>query len=112
MKFSSKKKWVSTDGWRGYERPIYAVFGANDTGTWEDSPCPTPVRKKELRRASSELTKAGFHSRSIVCRSSNVFCAHFYLIVPVDEYEEAKVVARKLYNEVLSKDTELLYCVV
>jgi hypothetical protein len=109
MKFSTKKHWVSTDGWRGYEKPIYAVFGANDTGTWEDSPCNSNTCKAELTLARKLMKKAGFPLKICVARSSNVFCAHVYLIASIEQFEEAKAYAQKLYDEQLRDETRLLY---
>jgi len=42
---STKSRWVSTDGWRGYSEPINGIGGCNHTGSWSDSPCPTHVVK-------------------------------------------------------------------
>ena len=61
MSYISKKtRWVSTDGWRGYYEPINAVAGANNTGSWDDSPCPSHVCESEIngfRKTSLEDIK-------------------------------------------------------
>lgn len=103
-KISLRKVWVSTDGWRGYEQPISAVCGANDTGGWSDSPCPTSRALAELAKAKSVLRKAGIPFRSTICRSSNVFCAHRYICVPEERIAEAKALIAPLVAE-----TRLLY---
>lgn len=103
-KISLKKVWVATDGWRGYEQPISAVCGANDTGGWSDSPCPTSRALAELAKAKSVLRKAGIPSKSTICRSSNVFCAHRYICVPEERIAEAKALIAPLVAE-----TRLLY---
>ena len=30
---TTKQEYVRIDGWRGYQRPVNAIAGANDTGT-------------------------------------------------------------------------------
>ncbi len=105
-KFSTKMIWVATDSWRGYEKPVQAVCGANDTGTWEDSPCPSPVRKREIDAVKQLFKKAGIKSRQMWARSSNVFCQHCYLIVLPSQQEDA----RKIVQDYLdNNETDLLY---
>jgi hypothetical protein len=101
---SLKKKYVRTDGWRGYEEPINSVCGANNTGNWSDSPCPDSLCRAELKRAKKALKKAKIPYRQTWCRSSNVFCIHGYLVVPENMKEEAKKQIEPLINE-----TSLLY---
>jgi len=52
MTFEIKRTKVTDkgDAWgRGrIVQPVYAVMGANDTGTWEDSPNPSYKVNKEL----------------------------------------------------------------
>lgn len=105
-KISLKKHWVSTDGWRGYEQPIYAVCGANDTGMWSDSPCKSDVAYKELELAKKALKQAGINHKKTTCRSSNVFCVHHYLVVPEEDVQKGKEIIRELLQTV---DTQLLY---
>jgi hypothetical protein len=97
--FCTRKKWVRTDAWRGYEIPIYAVAGANDTGMWSDSPCPSNVCSKELDDIQKQLRAAHILSRRTVCRSSNVFCIHRYLICSPDDVERGREVVQKFLNE-------------
>ena len=47
--FLEATHYIRTDGWRGYEEPVYAVAGANNTGDYSDSPCPTDICMTELR---------------------------------------------------------------
>jgi hypothetical protein len=103
-KISLKKAWHSTDGWRGYEEPVDAVCGANDTGTWYDSPCNSNTATAELNMARSVLRKAHIPFKSTVCRSSNVFCVHRYICVPSDRKDAAKSLLEPLRYE-----THLLY---
>jgi hypothetical protein len=105
-KFSLKKRYVRTDGWRGYEEPIYAVCGANDTGGWEDSPCPSHVGDKELKAARQVLK--GIPVKRVACNTSNVFCIHKYLVVPIDQVGEARARIKKYLSE---NETQLLYAV-
>jgi hypothetical protein len=103
---SLKKHYVRTDGWRGYEKPINAVCGANDTGTWSDSPCPSNVRYEELRKAKLILRRNKIPYKETACKSSNVFCMHVYVCVHPENLERAKELIQPLIAE-----TTLLYIV-
>ena len=103
-KISVKKQWISTSGWRGYLEPINAVCGANCTGDWDDSPCPTKVTKSELLMAKKVLRSAKIPYKQTVCQSSNVFCVHVYLCVPASKKEPARELIKPLIPE-----TRLLY---
>ncbi len=104
QKISLKTKWVKTDGWRGYSEPINAAAGANDTGTWSDSPCPSGIATKELGTVKKALRKEGIKFRETACRSSNVFCIHRYIVVPAENVERAKEITKELLP-----GTRLLY---
>ena len=107
MKTISKEtRWISTDGWRGYYQPIDAVAGANNTGMYSDSPCPTNVCRAELKAAANVLKKAGIPHRLQACESSNVFCEHVYLVVPAEDVARGKELIQPLL-----KETRLLYTV-
>jgi hypothetical protein len=100
------KQWKSTDGWRGYSEPTYAVCGANDTGMWYDSPCKSDVAEAELNAAKAALIKAGIPNKLMTCGSSNVFCVHHYLIVrPKDKQKAYEIIERHLETA----ETSLLY---
>jgi hypothetical protein len=101
---SLKKTYVRTDGWRGYEEPINAVCGANDTGTWSDSPCPSDIRAKELNKVKSLLRQNKINFKQSVCRSSNVFCVRVYLCVRPEDKIRANDLIQPLLDE-----TRLLY---
>lgn len=106
--FSTKTKWVSSDGWRGYSEPIYAVCGANNTGSYSDSPCPTNVCEQEIKDARAYLKKKGFKTRLQACESSNIFCQHIYVLAPVSQIEQAREAFNEYYQG--AKDqTSLLY---
>lgn len=94
-KISVKKKWVATDGWRGYERPIYAIAGASDTGMWEDSPAPSNKVNDELKSLKSFLTQKGIKSKIVTTKSSNNFMVKRWIVVPSEQMDEAK----KVYEE-------------
>lgn len=82
------------DGWRGYPIPGTAIAGASDTGTWPDSPCPTPEVLAEFRRFRREVLKpAGITSRLRIGSSSNVFCAKRWLCVPAEDFSRAQDLA-------------------
>jgi hypothetical protein len=102
--FDLSRKYVKTDGWRGYEQPNFAVCGANDTGSWSDSPCPSNISASELTQAKKALN--GIPSKLITCETSNVFCVHHYLIVPPVHFEAAKNKVKEFIN---NTETRLLY---
>lgn len=91
-----KVKWVSTDAWRGYYKPSKAVAGSSDTGTWSDSPAPTPEVSRELKELEGYLNEAGIDTDEVALRSSNLFMAKRW-IIPKDEekYQKAKKLAKK-----------------
>lgn len=100
--------WVSTDAQRGYEEPIYACAGANDTGSWSDSPCRTEICERELNDLSAALLAEGIKTKQIVTQSSNVFCVHRYLIPQLKNVDRARIVV-KLFLE--TNETNLAYSV-
>lgn len=104
--FDLSKSWVASDGWRGYEQPTFAIAGANDTGTWDDSPCPSHIANEELNALKKALGK--IPTKDVVCETSNVFCIHRYLVVPPFYIEQAKAVVRE---HLASIETQLLYAV-
>jgi hypothetical protein len=104
--FDLSKKWVSSDGWRGYEEPTYAVCGANDTGAWEDSPCPSDVAKKEIEDMVSVLKRDKIPTKILTTATSNVFCVHHYVVVPPYYIEKARELVADNYNK---ENTRLLY---
>ena len=104
--FITATKYVKTDGWRGYEEPIYAIAGANDTGGWSDSPCPSEVATRELNGLREALK--GIPIKEVVCETSNVFCVHRYLIVPPSHIDNARAQVKD-YLDI--NETRLLYAV-
>jgi len=104
--FSKKITWIATDGWRGYSQPLFAVGGANCTGSSWDSPCPTNITEQEIMLMRSALRKAKINTRLMVCRSSNVFCVDVYIIVKPKDLEQGRAVVKQLLKEV---DTTLAY---
>lgn len=97
-----------TDGWRGYEEPIYAIVGANDTGMYSDSPCPSNIRESELNAIKTELSAKGIKTKQVVCQSSNVFCVHVYLVPQVKNVEKGREIVKQ-YLE--TNETRLAYLV-
>jgi hypothetical protein len=99
-------EWISTGGYRGYDRPVYAVCGANDTGMWADSPCRSDVATKELNGVSKDLKEMQVPHKEMQTHSSNVFCEHRYLIVPPEFFETAKGIVN---HYISMNETRLLY---
>jgi hypothetical protein len=98
-------EWINVYG-RGYYQPLYAVCGANDTGMFEDSPCPSDVGDKELMQIIDLLKKAKIDVKKAVLETSNVFCVHKYLVVKPMHINEARELVQ---NYILSNETRLMY---
>lgn len=101
---SEKTQWISTISWDGYVQPINAVAGAKNTGSWDDSPCPSHICEKEIKEFRAILRKNKIASRLKVCQTSNVFCVHVYVLVHPDDKEKALELA-----EEHKKNTTLFY---
>jgi len=101
---SKKKEWISTDAWRGHYQFIDAVAGANDTGSWSDSPCPTHVREYEMAQAIHLLRKAKIKYKTAWCESSNCFMqSQNLLVAPADRAKAIEIL------KPLEKETWLLW---
>jgi hypothetical protein len=96
---STKTKWVSTDGWRGYSEPINAVGGCNHTGSFSDSPCPTNVVKTEIENFRKKLRQNKIRSKLLVTQSSNIFCQHVYVLVHPDDRQRGLVISKQHQDE-------------
>lgn len=101
---TTKNEWIRTDGWRGYEQPLSAVAGVNDTGTAPDSPCNSEKAKKELKAFVKRLRRAGIKYRIMHGKTSNVFCIHHYVCTAPKDQRKAAEIA-----QAMSDQTELLY---
>lgn len=104
---STKKVWISTSGWRGYEEPVNAVGGANDTGTWSDSPCPSGKREREIKGFCKILKANEINYKTTWCKSSNVFSQAQFVCVADEDREKAEELA-----DAWSKETDLFYPVI
>ena len=105
-KISMKKVWVSSDGWRGRFTIVNAVAGSSDTGSWDDSPCPSKLVKAELNGVKKALKKAGIKYRSTWASSSNIFCIHRYVVVAEQDVERGKQVVQEWLD---STENEFVY---
>jgi hypothetical protein len=101
---STKKVWKSTSGWRGQEQFINAVAGANDTGSFEDSPCPSSLRKKEIGEFCKMLKQSGIRYVTAWGKSSNCFMSVRYVLVAPEDHERAYEIAKEH-----EKETRLFY---
>ena len=101
---SRKTKWVNTGGWTGYGSFENAVAGATDTGTWDDSPCPTPVRKREIGMAKTALRKAKIPHVTAWAQTSNCFSVKQHVLVAPGDRERAIELLKPLVGE-----TQLLW---
>jgi hypothetical protein len=104
--FDKGTEWENTGGYRGFCKPKYAIAGANDTGMWSDSPCPSNVSKSEIETIQGVLKSAGIDTIIMTTETSNIFCVHHYLIAKVKDFEKAKEIVTKHIEET---ETRLLY---
>jgi hypothetical protein len=93
-KISMKKVWVSSDAWRGRFVPVNAVAGSADTGSWDDSPCPSNSVTAELNAIKKALKQAGVNYKSTWGASSNLFCIYRYIVVAEQDVELGKEVVQ------------------
>jgi hypothetical protein len=105
--FVTEKQWISSGG-RGYYEPTYACAGANDTGTYSDSPCPSHVAESELKSIISLLEKEKIKVKIVTCETSNVFCVHHYLVPKLKDVARAREITKDFLTK---EDTRLAYLV-
>lgn len=83
------------DGWRGYNKPIFAVEECSDTGDWSDSPCRSEDAISFVKKAASTLRASGIKSYEAFGTTSNVFCMKRYLIVRGIDFGKACEILEK-----------------
>lgn len=107
-RFVTSVKSEALDGWRNYDFPEYAVAGANDTGMWSDSPCPSDVNARELEAVRDLLKKNKIPTKFMTLESSNVFMVRNFIIVPPYYVDNAREIVAQYLND---NYTRLLYIV-
>jgi len=96
----TSSRYHRIDGWRGYRIPRLAIAGASDTGTFDDSPCPSNLVKAEISRIQREVLRPlGIKSRTVYGNSSNAFCMKRWLVVPVGSFGIAAAATAKWLEE-------------
>ena len=108
ISFDYSKKWVVTANNKGYYEYVFAVCGANDTGRFKNSPCPSDVREKEIGDAVAVLHNNNIPTEIVVGETSNKYCLHYYVIVPPSYHCKAKIIFTDYID--YSK-TKLIYAV-
>lgn len=106
--YSFETRYVRAGGWSGYTEYVHAVAGANNTGGWDDSPCPSNVCESELNAIKTELKKHGITVKEKVAETTNVFCVHVYLIPKIKFVQKA----REIVKEFLGNNTTRLAYIV
>lgn len=104
----STTRYHRIDGWRGYSIPTLAVAGSSDTGTWPDSPCPTPLVKRELRDFCKHLRANGIRCRQRMGGSSNVFCGKRWVVVERAQFAQAAILAVE-YMDNMRSETRFIH---
>jgi hypothetical protein len=103
-KISLEMKIIELNAWNYRLEPIYAICGVNDTGSSEDSPCPSSVANFELDKVKDILIENGIKFKSISVPTNNVFCIAKYIIVSVDDrFKALELIDHLIFN------TSLLY---
>ena len=95
VKDASKAIWISTDAWRGYLVPPYAVAGVSYTGNFEDSPAPLDKIKPEIDKLRAYLKEKGINTKLVYTITSNLFWIKIWVIAEPEDYEKAKELADK-----------------
>lgn len=104
------RRYHRIDGWRGYYIPSNAIVGASDTGTWSDSPCPTPEVKAEIRRFQREVLRPlGIKSRQRFGTSSNVFCGKRWVCVRPASFAVAAIAVQKWRDSPSYRDYKFVH---
>jgi len=106
-----KRYYKSGDGWgRGsYSIPALAVVGSSDTGTWSDSPAPSPEVTKELNNVKKMLKQEGLHPRDLKpTATGNVFAGKRWVGVPEKEWSKA-MLKSKIYLKKHKDDTQFIH---
>lgn len=107
MHSAPARRYHRIDGWRGYQVPATAVAGSSDTGTWSDSPAPTPDVLAELRKFKRDVLKPlGIKARSRTGGSSNAFMGKRWVVVDTHDFERA---AQATVDYLNAHDSELRY---
>ena len=88
-----KRRYNQLDSWRGYAVPALAIAGSSDTGTWDDSPCPTPAVLAELRKLRKALKAEGITTSLRSGSFSNLFCGKRWVVVDKCDFERAATFA-------------------
>lgn len=106
MSISKKTEWIKTNGWHGYNEPVNAIAGCNDTGSWEDSPCRSSIRKTEVKEFCSILKQNKIQYVTMWCETSNAFCAKQFVLVAPENRAKAIELAKIHVN-----NTRLFYVI-
>ena len=96
---TTKMNYVRIDGWRGYNEPVNAVGGCNDTGMWSDSPCRSDIANAEIDSFIAKLKKEKIRYRKVSGNSSNVFMGKIFVCVHADQRLKAQEIAFKHLDE-------------
>lgn len=80
---------VKIDGWRGYLKPMFAVFEVSDTGSWSDSPYPSSEAEEKVKETVATLKARKVKAYEAFGTTSNVFCMKRYIIVRGIDYARA-----------------------
>lgn len=99
-----KMRLIELNAWNYRKEPIYAICGVNDTGSSEDSPCPSDVANFELDKVKDILRENGIKFKSISVPTNNAFCIAKYIVVS----EEDRYKALDLIDHLIF-ETRLLY---
>lgn len=104
------RRHKGNDPWgRGsYDIPQYAVAGSSDTGTFSDSPAPTPVVETELEGCRAVLRAAGIRSRLRYTRSGNCCMLKRWVVVGKTDFDKAREIAERYVRE-HDQDTRFIH---
>lgn len=94
----SRSRWHTTDAWRGYLIPPYAIAGTSYTGEWPDSPAPLHEVKPPVDQLRRYLKEKGIETHIMQTPSSNLFMVKFWITASPDDYEKAIKLAEQWMN--------------
>jgi hypothetical protein len=98
-----KGKWVSTDAWRGYWQPSNSIIGQSIFGEQFDR----KQQEEDLAKVKNFLKQKRIPYRVRATRSSNVFMAKRWVIIP--NYYSLSQKEEKEVKEFAEKETQTFH---
>jgi hypothetical protein len=95
---SLKKKWISTDAWRGYYQYDNSVMGGSILAGYGDpiADSHNEEEKKRIKAAKEILHSNKIPYKFAQARTSNVFSSVYDIVVDKDNVSKAKALLKEV----------------